>query len=150
MLAIVQRVSSASVMVAGEITGSIGTGFVVLVCAVKGDDERQAEILADRVCGLRIFNDEDGKMNRALRDAGGSLLVISQFTLAADIRHGRRPSFVESADPESGNRLYEHFLASCKRLGFKVETGVFGAKMSVSLINDGPVTISVDSKIFPA
>jgi len=149
MLAVVQRVSSASVTVEGKVTGSIGRGFLVLLGVMKGDDERQAEILADRICGLRIFNDEAGKMNRSLSDVGGSLLVVSQFTLGADVRRGRRPSFANAAPPEEGERLYEHFCECCRGMGYEVQTGVFGAKMSVALVNEGPVTILMDSTIYP-
>ncbi|MFA4986046.1 MAG: D-aminoacyl-tRNA deacylase [Candidatus Brocadiia bacterium] len=150
MLAVIQRVSHASVAVDGQIVGEIGVGLLALVCAVKGDDEAQAGILADRVCGLRIFNDDAGKMNRSLKDVRGSLLAVSQFTLSADVRHGRRPSFDAATPPAEGERLFDRFCSACLSLGHPVERGVFGAKMDVSLVNDGPVTIIVDSRIFPS
>ena len=150
MLAVIQRVSSASVAVNDSTVGKIGQGYVVLLGVMLEDDEEQAEILADRICGLRIFNDEQGKMNKTLADIGGTLLVISQFTLGADVRRGRRPSFAKAALPEKAKMLYEFFCNCCRLLGFEVQTGVFGAKMSVSLVNDGPVTITIDSTIFPA
>ncbi len=149
MLSVIQRVSKASVTVDDRIVGEIGFGLLVLLCAVEGDTTEDAEILADRICGLRIFNDDMGKMNRSLADVNGSLLVVSQFTLAADIRHGRRPSFSGSASPEIATRLCDRFCEICRESGFNVATGEFGASMSVSLINEGPVTIWLDSRIFP-
>ncbi|GAB4154248.1 MAG: D-aminoacyl-tRNA deacylase [Planctomycetota bacterium] len=149
MLAVVQRVSSASVTVGDRVLGSIGPGFLVLLGVMQGDDERQAEILSDRICGLRVFNDAQGKMNLSLADVKGELLVVSQFTLGADVRRGRRPSFSNAASPEEGKRLYEHFCNCCAKLGFVVKTGEFGAMMKVALVNDGPVTITFDSRIYP-
>jgi D-tyrosyl-tRNA(Tyr) deacylase len=150
MLAVVQRVSRASVTVEDRQVSRIGCGFMVLLGVMRDDDERQAQILADRVCGLRVFNDEDGKMNRSLKEAGGELLVVSQFTLGADVRHGRRPSFSNAAPGELGQKLYECFCTECRKLGFAVSTGEFGAMMNVELVNAGPVTITVDSRLFPA
>ena len=149
MLAVVQRVSRASVTINGDTTAEISTGLLVLLGVQSEDDKKQAEILADKVCGLRIFNDKDGKMNLSLSQVDGELLVVSQFTLGADIRRGRRPSFVSAARPEVGEPLYEHFCTKCREMGFSVSTGIFGASMDVSLNNNGPVTIIVDSTIFP-
>ncbi|HPE16473.1 MAG TPA: D-aminoacyl-tRNA deacylase, partial [Oscillospiraceae bacterium] len=139
MRAVVTRVSEASVRADGEVTGAIGTGFLVLLGITHGDTEAQAERLADKLCSLRVFEDENGKMNRSLADAGGSLLVVSQFTLYGDCSHGRRPSFIAAARPEAAAPLYEFFLRVCGRLGFPPETGVFGAEMAVASVNDGPV-----------
>ncbi len=145
MRALVQRVSDASVTVDGRITGRIGAGLLVLVCAMQGDDADTAEKLAARVAKLRIFRDEAGKMNRALLDTGGAALVVSQFTLAADTRSGNRPGFSSAAAPDLGQALYEAFAAALRRLGVPVETGEFGADMQVALTNSGPVTIWLDS-----
>ncbi len=150
MLAVVQRVSRASVTVDGRLVSSIGSGYMVLLGVMRDDDEKQAQILADRVCGLRIFCDDAGKMNRSLADVGGELLVVSQFTLGADVRHGRRPSFSNAAPAELGETLYLRFCEECRSLGFRVSTGEFGAMMDVELVNSGPVTITVDSRLFPA
>jgi D-aminoacyl-tRNA deacylase len=149
MLAVIQRVSSAEVTVNGKVIGCIGSGLLVLLGVVAGDDDKQADILADRITGLRIFNDEAGKMNKPLTAVSGSILVVSQFTLAADVRHGRRPSFDKAALPAEGKRLYEVFCKRCRERGFNVQTGEFGSMMDVSLVNNGPVTIILDSTIFP-
>ena len=144
MRALVQRVSEARVSVAAQVTGEIGPGLLVLVCAMRGDDEAQSTWLARKVASLRIFRDAEGRMNRSLRDTGGSALVVSQFTLAAETR-GNRPGFSTAAAPEDGRRLYEHFSAALAAEGVPVANGVFGADMAVALVNDGPVTIWLDS-----
>ncbi|PRY25379.1 D-tyrosyl-tRNA(Tyr) deacylase [Aliiruegeria haliotis] len=144
MRALVQRVSRASVTVDGEILGEIGRGVLVLVCAMQGDTTSEAEKLAAKLSRLRIFPDDDGKMNRSLLDTGGDALVVSQFTLAADTSRGNRPGFSASAPPELGNRLYEHFADHLASLGPPTERGKFGADMQVELVNDGPVTIWLD------
>lgn len=144
MRALIQRVSEASVRVDGAVIGQCGAGLMILVCAMQGDTEAQADQLATKIAKLRIFQDDAGKMNRSVRDINGSTLVISQFTLAADTRRGNRPGFSEAAAPEDGKRLYEHFAAALAAQGIPVETGEFGADMKVSLINDGPVTIWID------
>jgi D-tyrosyl-tRNA(Tyr) deacylase len=141
MMALVQRVTEAHVVVAGGTVGQIGPGLLVFVCAEQGDLEAQADRLLDRVLKLRIFADEAGRMNRSLQDVGGGLLVVSQFTLAADTRGGNRPSFSAAAAPELGQRLYEHFVARARAAHSLVQSGEFGAAMQVHLINDGPVTI---------
>ena len=146
MRAVVTRVSSASVAIDGACVGSIGTGFLVLLGVGKDDAEADAQKLADKVCGLRVFEDENGKMNRNLAAAGGSLLVISQFTLYADL-HSRRPGFTDAARPEIAEPLYELFLGECRNRGFSVEHGKFGADMKVSSVNDGPVTLIFDTKL---
>lgn len=145
MRAILQRVSKAQVSVDGEVIGRTGPGLMVLVCAMQGDDEAEADRLAARIAKLRIFKDDAGKMNRSLRDTGGGALVVSQFTLAADTSRGNRPGFSSAAPPEEGKRLYEHFAAALAAEGVAVETGAFGADMQVDLTNDGPVTISIES-----
>lgn len=141
MRALLQRVSEASVAVDGEVIGQCGRGLLILVCAMQGDTEANAEALAAKVSKCRIFQDDAGKMNRSVLDIGGSALVVSQFTLSADTSRGNRPGFSTAAAPEDGQRLYEHFAASLRGLGVPVETGAFGADMKVSLVNDGPVTI---------
>lgn len=141
MRALIQRVSEARVRVEGAVIGATGPGLLVLVCAMEGDGAAQAEALAAKVAKLRIFKDEAGKMNRSVRDAGGSALVVSQFTLAADTSRGTRPGFSQAASPEKGRRLYERFAEALAGEGVPVETGAFGADMQVSLVNDGPVTI---------
>lgn len=146
MKAVVQRVSTANVAVGGAIVGSIGRGSLVLLGIANGDTERDAEYLVDKIINLRIFDDPEGKMNRSLIDIDAELLVISQFTLFADTRRGRRPSFLEAAKPELANRLYEYFLASAKSKVPMVVSGRFQAVMDVELVNDGPVTIIIDSK----
>ncbi|KGM86785.1 D-tyrosyl-tRNA(Tyr) deacylase [Roseovarius mucosus DSM 17069] len=141
MRALLQRVSEASVAVDGEVIGQCGRGLLILVCAMQGDAEADAERLAAKIAKLRIFPDEAGKMNRCLTDIGGSALVISQFTLAADTSRGNRPGFSTAADPETGKRLYDYFAGKIAGLGIATEKGRFGADMKVSLVNDGPVTI---------
>ena len=146
MIAVLQRASEGKVTVAGRVTGKIGAGLVVLLGVAKGDTEKDADFLADRIVGFRIYNDADGKMNLSLRDIGGAALVISQFTLAGDWRKGRRPSFTSAAPPEEGERLYAYFCKQLRALEVPVETGEFGALMDVHLINDGPVTFVMDSR----
>ncbi|MGA8870592.1 MAG: D-aminoacyl-tRNA deacylase [Candidatus Acidiferrales bacterium] len=149
MRIVLQRVTRASVTVDGRITGEIDPGLVVLVAVGREDSSAIAVSMAEKIVNLRIFNDDQGKMNRSLLDTGGAILAVSQFTLYADARGGRRPSFVLAAPPELGKALYEEFVAALRALGVRVETGVFQAHMSVDLVNDGPVTILLDSsKLF--
>ncbi|MDO9640175.1 MAG: D-aminoacyl-tRNA deacylase [Pseudotabrizicola sp.] len=143
MRAVVQRVTRASVTVDGTITGEIGPGLLILICAMAGDTPAHADAMATRIAKLRIFKDDQGKMNRSILDIAGSALIVSQFTLAADLR-GNRPGFSTAAAPEDGKRLYEHFTAQLKDLGIPTATGIFGADMAVDLTNDGPVTIWLD------
>lgn len=145
MRVLIQRVTEARVTVEGVETGAIGPGLLVLVCAMAGDDEGDATRMAGRVARLRIFRDEAGRMNRSVQDAGGAVLVVSQFTLAADTRSGNRPGFSTAAAPEVGERLYLRFAAALRALGLPVAMGEFGANMRVALVNDGPVTIWMDS-----
>jgi D-aminoacyl-tRNA deacylase len=145
MRAVIQRVSRASVTVGDEIVGKIGRGLLVLLGITHSDTAADARWLAEKMVGLRIFNDPDGKMNLGITDIGGSVLVVSQFTLYGDAQKGRRPSFVAAARPEQAIPLYETFVNGIKALGVPVETGRFGAMMDVELINDGPVTIILDS-----
>jgi D-aminoacyl-tRNA deacylase len=142
--AVLQRVTEAEVRVDGALIGETGRGLLILVCAMAGDSEAQAERLAAKIAKLRIFQDDQGKMNLSVRDIGGSALVVSQFTLAADLR-GNRPGFSTAAPPVEGERLYQHFARALEREGVPVATGRFGADMAVSLINDGPVTIWMDT-----
>lgn len=144
MRVLLQRVSQASVTVDGHIVGEIGPGLLLLVGVGHGDSEREAEWLAEKVAGLRLFADDEGKMNRAVTDVGGSALVVSQFTLYGDASRGRRPSFTEAGPPALANRLYEHFAAHLARLGVPVARGVFQADMKVALVNDGPVTLMLE------
>ena len=144
MRAVVQRVSEASVRVEGEVVGRIGTGLLVLLGVGRGDTDRDAEQLAERVLHLRVFADEAGQMNRSVSDVNGGLLVVSQFTLYGDARKGRRPSFVDAAPPEEANRLYQAFAERLRASGLRVEQGVFRALMDVALVNHGPVTILLD------
>ena len=141
MLAVVQRVREARVVVAGATIAEIGQGLLVLVCAEHGDGEAQADKLLAKLLKLRIFSDEAGKMNRSLQDVGGGLLLVSQFTLAADLSGGNRPSFTGAAPPEEGRRLYDHLVQLARRAHPQVQTGEFAAAMQVHLVNDGPVTI---------
>jgi D-tyrosyl-tRNA(Tyr) deacylase len=141
MLAVLQRVSQARVEVEDETIGEIGAGLLVLVCAERGDGAAQAERLLAKLLKLRIFGDEVGKMNRSVQDVGGALLLVSQFTLAADVSGGNRPSFTAAAPPDEGRRLYEQFVALARAAHPVVQTGRFAADMKVHLINDGPVTI---------
>ncbi|MFZ5927898.1 MAG: D-aminoacyl-tRNA deacylase [Acidobacteriota bacterium] len=146
MRAVLQRVSQASVTVGGEVVGRIGPGLLVLLGVGKGDTDQDAEALARKIVELRVFQDGAGKMNLSLKEAGGSLLVVSQFTLYGDTRKGRRPSFDLAAPPEEARRLYERFVEAARALGVEVATGVFQAMMSVSLVNEGPVTLLVESR----
>jgi D-aminoacyl-tRNA deacylase len=145
MRACVQRVSAAQVVVDGQVVGKIGAGLLVLLGVAQKDDEQDARMLAEKLTGLRIFNDAAGKMNLALADVGGAMLVVSQFTLLGDASHGRRPSFTAAAPPELAERLYEQFVAHVRELGIVVATGQFRAHMEVTLTNDGPVTLVVES-----
>jgi D-tyrosyl-tRNA(Tyr) deacylase len=146
MRAVVQRVSRARVVVDQEVVGLIGRGLVVLLGVARGDTEEQARWLADKIVGLRIFADDEGKMNRGLAEVGGEALVISQFTLYGDCQKGRRPSFLDAAPPEIAGPLYEEFLFALRALGIPTATGRFGAMMQVELVNDGPVTLILESK----
>jgi D-tyrosyl-tRNA(Tyr) deacylase len=146
MRAVVQRVSRARVAVDGRVIGEIGPGLVALVAVGREDQASTAAAMAERVVNLRIFGDDQGKMNRSLLDTGGAVLAVSQFTLYGDARGQRRPSFIQAAPPEQGKALYEEFVRSLKALGVPVETGEFQAHMSVELVNDGPVTILLDSE----
>ena len=141
MKAVLQRVREARVEVAGAVVGQIGPGLLVLLCAERGDSDAVADKLLAKLLKLRIFSDEAGKMNRSLQDVGGGLLVVSQFTLAADVAGGNRPSFTGAAAPDEGRRLYEHFVAQARAVHPVVQTGRFAADMQVHLVNDGPVTI---------
>jgi len=143
--ALVQRVSEASVEVDGRVTGAVGAGFLVLLGVAEGDTEEDADWLAGKVARLRVFEDEEGKMNLSLGAVGGKVLSVSQFTLCADTRKGNRPSFTKAAEPEQGRRLWERFSEELERRGVRVERGVFGARMRVRLVNEGPVTILLDS-----
>ena len=147
MRACVQRVKRASVALpeTGEMIGEIGVGLLVLLGVKVGDDDTAAMFLASKIASLRIFEDDDGKMNRSLLDVGGRMLVVSQFTLYADCRKGRRPSFVEAARPEDADRLYQRFVAEVEKLGVSVSTGAFQQEMHVELVNDGPVTVIVET-----
>ena len=146
MKAVIQRVLNAKVTVDSNVTGEIGKGFLVLLGVMEEDTEKEMKLLAKKVAQLRIFEDENEKMNLALGDVGGSVLVVSQFTLCADVSHGRRPSFVNSARPEKANKLYEQFILELHEWGIdNVQTGIFGADMAVELLNDGPVTIIMDT-----
>ena len=148
MVALVQRVSEASVEVDGQIIGSIGCGLLILLGVHRDDTEAEADWVARKCANLRVFPDEDGKMNRSLKEVGGQALVVSQFTLYGDVSRGHRPSFTESAPPEKAERLYQYFVERlAQELGQKVPTGVFGAMMRVHLINDGPVTLWVERKV---
>ncbi|MGV8987498.1 MAG: D-aminoacyl-tRNA deacylase [Cypionkella sp.] len=144
MRALLQRVSRASVTVEGKVTGEIGPGLLILICAMQGDTEAEADKLAAKIAKLRIFKDEAGKMNLSVRDIAGAALVVSQFTLAADLR-GNRPGFSYAAAPADGNRLYNYFADRIASEGISVQKGIFGADMDVSLNNDGPVTIWMDT-----
>jgi D-tyrosyl-tRNA(Tyr) deacylase len=140
MIGLLQRVGQASVTVDGQVIGAIGRGLLVLVCAEKGDTEREAEALLTKLLGYRVFADEAGKMNRSLADVAGGLLLVPQFTLAADTRSGARPSFSPAAAPEDGRRLFDHAVRRARERHANVATGQFGADMQVALVNDGPVT----------
>jgi len=146
MIAVVQRVAEAGVSINGDKKSGIGRGLLVLLGVEKGDTEGDSDYLVEKITNLRIFEDDDGKMNLSLVDVKGELLVVSQFTLLADVRKGRRPSFVNAEEPDVANRLYEYFIEEAKKRGVGVSGGVFQAMMDVSLINRGPVTIIVDSR----
>ena len=149
MRAVVQRVLNSSVEVESETVGKIGKGLNVLLGVVEGDSEKEAELLAGKVARLRVFEDEQCKMNLSITDIGGEALVISQFTLCADVKKGNRPSFINSAEPETAKRLYEYFIEELKKNGIKkVEHGIFAADMQVEIHNDGPVTILLDTDIW--
>ena len=145
MRAVLTRVNSASVTIDGEVVGKIGKGFLILLGVGSNDTEKECRYLAEKALGLRVFTDEEDKMNLGLTDVGGQVLVVSQFTLYGNCRKGRRPSFVEAAGPELGNRLYEQFLKDCEDLGFPPQHGRFGASMQVESVNDGPVTLILDT-----
>jgi D-tyrosyl-tRNA(Tyr) deacylase len=146
MRAVVQRVTDARVEVAGEPVGEIGAGLLVLLGIARDDTRDDADYLADKTLNLRVFDDDQGKMNRSLLESGGAMLVVSQFTLYGDVRRGRRPSYSDAAEPEKANQLYEYFVERVRSFGVRVETGIFQAMMKVSLTNDGPVTILLDSR----
>jgi len=146
MRLVLQRVTRASVTVDHSVVGSIDHGWLVLLGVAKGDTDADADRMAEKVVGLRAFEDEDGKMNRSVIDVGGSVLVVSQFTLLGDCRKGRRPGFDDAADPVEANRLYERFACRIREAGVHVETGTFRAEMKVELVNDGPVTLLLDSR----
>ena len=146
MRAVVQRVSRAQVTVEGKVTGQIGLGLLVLLGVGREDSEGEASYLAGKICGLRIFEDDQGKMNRSLQEVGGSVLAVSQFTLYGDVRRGKRPSFDDAAPPENARQLYEFFVEEIRRTGLRCETGRFQEMMQVELVNEGPVTILLDSK----
>ncbi len=145
MIAVIQRAKSGSVTVDKKIIGEIDHGFVILLGVTDTDEESDADYLADKIAHLRVFNDENEKMNLSIEEVGGSALVISQFTLCGDTRKGRRPSFIHAAHPEKGNALYKYFMAQLKTKGVPFESGEFGAMMDVALVNDGPVTFVLDS-----
>jgi len=146
MRAVVQRVKQSSVKAGNEIVGQIGKGLLVLLGVAREDTAKDADYLVNKIINLRIFEDPDGKMNRSLLETGGELLAVSQFTLLADCRKGRRPSFVEAAEPQKATDLYEKFVDLARQKGVEVQTGRFGAMMEVSLINDGPVTVIIESR----
>lgn len=146
MRAVIQRVIRSSVVVEGRTVGEIDAGLLVLLGVARDDTTKDADYLVDKIVNLRIFNDEQGKMNLSLAGIGGAMLVVSQFTLYADARRGRRPSYTEAAEPDLANSLYEYFVERVKSTGLRVQTGVFQAAMAVSLVNDGPVTILLESK----
>ena len=146
MRAVVQRVKEARVRVSDRNVGQIGPGFLVFLGVGEEDKEADSDYLADKIAHLRIFSDDQGLMNLSLKETGGGVLVVSQFTLYGDCRKGRRPSFIQAADPDKGNTLYEYFVAKIRERGVTTATGRFGAMMAVSLVNDGPVTLIVESK----
>lgn len=149
MRAVVQRVKKSNVTVEGKITGEIGQGIMVLIGVEDGDNEKDADYIADKICGLRIFEDEQGKMNLSVEDIGGEVLAVSQFTLLADARKGRRPSFVKAAAPDEANELYRKVIEKISTRDINVQEGIFQAEMMVEIHNDGPVTILLDSnKLF--
>ena len=145
MRCVIQRVTSASVAIDGEVVGKIGKGFLILLGVGPEDTEKECRYLAEKILGLRVFEDENGKMNLGLDSVNGEILVVSQFTLYGNVRKGRRPSFAEAAGPELGNQLYEKFLSICEELGYPPQHGRFGADMQVESVNDGPVTLILDT-----
>ena len=147
MRAVLTRVKSASVTIDGQVVGKIGQGFLILLGVGPNDTERECRCLAEKALGLRVFEDENGKMNKGLEDVSGQVLVVSQFTLYGNCRKGRRPSFTDAAGPELGNKLYQQFLADCARLGYEPQHGRFGADMQVESVNDGPVTLLLDTDV---
>ncbi len=146
MIAVIQRCSRGKVTVSEKVVGEIAHGLVILLGVQKDDIENDADFLVNKISGLRVFSDENDKMNLSIKDVGGSALVISQFTLCGDTKNGRRPSFIKAAPPEDGNRLYEYFMSEMKKEGVPVQSGEFGAMMDVELVNDGPVTFVLNSK----
>jgi len=146
MIAVIQRCSRGKVTVSEKVVGEIAHGLVILLGVRKADIENDADFLVNKISGLRVFSDENDKMNLSIKDVGGSALVISQFTLCSDTKKGRRPSFIKAAPPEDGNRLYEYFMSEMKKEGVPVQSGEFGAMMDVELVNDGPVTFVLNSK----
>ena len=145
MRAVLTRVKSASVEIDGQIVGQIGQGFLILLGVGPEDNEEKCRYLCEKALGLRVFEDENGKMNKSLEDVGGQVLVVSQFTLYGNCRKGRRPSFTDAAGPELGNQLYTYFLSCCENLGYPPQHGQFGADMKVASVNDGPVTLILDT-----
>ena len=146
MIAVIQRCSQGKVTVSDKVVGKISHGLVIFLGVQKNDTENDAEFLVNKICGLRIFNDENDKMNLSIKDVNGSALVISQFTLCGDTKKGRRPSFIKAARPDDGNRLYEYFMLEMKKGGVPIESGEFGAMMDVELVNNGPITFVLNSK----
>jgi len=146
MIAVIQRCSRGKVTVSEKVVGEIDNGLVILLGVQKGDTEKDADFLVNKISGLRIFSDENDKMNLSIKDVNGSALVISQFTLCGDTKKGRRPSFIKAATPDDGNRLYEYFMLEMKKGGVPIESGEFGAMMDVELVNNGPVTFVMNSK----
>ena len=146
MIAVIQRCSRGKVTVSEKVVGEIDNGLVILLGVQKGDTEKDANFLVNKISGLRIFSDENDKMNLSIKDVNGSALVISQFTLCGDTKKGRRPSFIKAAPPDDGNRLYEYFMSEMKKGGVPIESGEFGAMMNVELVNNGPVTFVLNSK----
>ena len=146
MIVVIQRCSRGQVTISDKVVGEISHGLVIFLGVQKNDTENDAEFLVNKICGLRIFNDENDKMNLSIKDVNGSALVISQFTLCGDTKKGRRPSFIKAATPDDGNRLYEYFMSEMKKSGVPIESGEFGAMMDVELVNNGPVTFVLNSK----
>ena len=146
MIAVIQRCSRGKVTVSEKVVGEINNGLVILLGVQKSDTEKDADFLVNKISGLRIFSDENDKMNLSIKDVNGSALVISQFTLCGDTKKGRRPSFIKAALPEDGNRLYEYFMSEMKKDGVPIECGEFGVMMDVALVNNGPVTLILNSK----
>jgi len=146
MIAVIQRCSQGKVTISDKVVGEISNGLVILLGVQKNDTEKDANFLVNKISGLRIFNDENDKMNLSIKDVSGSALVISQFTLCGDTKKGRRPSFIKAATPDDGNQLYEYFMSEMKKGGVPIESGEFGAMMNVELVNNGPVTFVLNSK----